>query len=422
MNAAPPVGGAAPRSGLLVVAGEASGDLHGARLVAELRKLVPDLECFGLGGDELERVGLESVAHSRDIAVVGFTEVLGVIAQARRIFHALLEQVRRRRPAAALLIDSPGFNLRLARRLRRLDVPVVYYVSPQVWAWRQGRVKAIARRVSKMLVLFGFEVDFYRDRGVTVRHVGHPLVDEVPRLRHVLDGGSTGPARIALLPGSRENEVRSLLGAMLRALEAVAREQPIEVILLEAPTLDPALLDAILAGTTLVVERIRTPAGVVDTTPSGGFDLGAEDGARDMHAGAAAARRRFDALARCHLALCASGTATLEVGLVGTPMIVLYRVSFFTSLLGRLLLRVPHIGLVNLVLGREVAPELVQHDVNPDRIGAVVERLLGDRAALVAMHRALEPLRERLGESGASRRAAEEVAAVLRAPARVGAA
>jgi lipid-A-disaccharide synthase len=343
--------------------------------------MVPGLECFGLGGDEMRRVGFESVAHSRDIAVVGFTEVLGVIAKARRIFRALLEETERRHPAAALLIDSPGFNLRLARRLRRLGIPVIYYVSPQIWAWRQGRVRSIARRVHKMLVLFAFEVEFYRRHGVAVRHVGHPLVDEVPRLDHVLDDRESRPPRIALLPGSREGEVRALLAAMLRALEAVHRERPLEVIVLEAPTLPPALLDGILAGTTLPIERIR--------------------------------QGRFAALARCHLALCASGTATLEVGLVGTPMIVLYRVSFLTSLLGRALVRVPHIGLVNLVLGREVAPELVQGDVNPERIRSVVERLLGDHAALLEMHRSLEPLRERLGASGASRRAAEEVAAVL---------
>ncbi len=319
--------------------------------------------------------------------MVGFTEVLGVIAKARRIFHDLLAETERRRPAAALLIDSPGFNLRLARRLRKLGVPVVYYVSPQIWAWRQGRVKSIARRVRKMLVLFGFEVDFYRRHGVAVRHVGHPLVDEVPRLDHVLDEVEERRPRIALLPGSRQNEVKSLLGAMLRALEAVQRERPIEVVLLEAPTLpDRTSRRASWPG-----PRCR----------SSGCSQG----------------RLARARSRCHLALCASGTATLEVGLIGTPMIVLYRVSFFTSLLGRALLRVPHIGLVNLVLGREVAPELVQDDVNPERIRSVVERLLGDRAALVSMRRALQPLRERLGESGASRRAAEEVAAVLRSAA-----
>jgi lipid-A-disaccharide synthase len=382
MKPAPSGEGAGPGTRLLVVAGEASGDLHGARLIGELERMVPDLECFGLGGDELQRHRFDSVAHSRDIAVVGFTEVLGVIAKARRIFRALLLEAERRRPAAALLIDSPGFNLRLARRLRRLGVPVVYYVSPQIWAWRQGRVKSIARRVRKMLVLFGFEVDFYRRHGVDVRHVGHPLVDEVPLLDHVLDEKEERRPRVALLPGSRETEVRSLLGAMLKALEAVHRERPIEVVLMEAPTLPHALLDEMLAATTLPIERV--------------------------------AHGRLAALARCHLALCASGTATLEVGLVGTPMIVLYRVSYFTSLLGRWLLRVPNIGLVNLVLGREVAPELVQNDVNPARIGSLVERLLGDRGSLVAMRRALQPLRERLGESGASRRAAEEVAAVLR--------
>ncbi|HVR28270.1 MAG TPA: lipid-A-disaccharide synthase [Thermoanaerobaculia bacterium] len=368
-------------SSLLVVAGEASGDQHGARLLAELRALVPDLDCFGLGGDEMHEQGLASVAHSREIAVVGISEALKVVARARRILRALLAETERRRPAAALLIDSPGFNLHLARRLRRRGVPVIYYVSPQIWAWRMGRVRSIARRVRKMLVLFAFEEEIYRRQGVPVRHVGHPLVDEVPRLDHVLEDGTARPPRIALLPGSRESEVRALLGAMLGALERVQLERPLEVVLIEAPTLPRGLLDQLLAGTTLRLQRIR--------------------------------EGRLAALASCHLALCASGTATLEVGLVGTPMIVLYRVSLVTSLLGRLLLRVPNIGLVNLVLGREVAPELVQRDVHPERIRRLVERLLDDRASLLAMRRSLEPLRELLGEAGASRRAAEEVAAIL---------
>jgi lipid-A-disaccharide synthase len=368
---------------LLVVAGEASGDLHGARLLAELRKMVPDLECFGLGGDELRGEGLRSVAHSREIAVVGFSEALKVVGKARRILRALLLETDRRRPAAAVLIDSPGFNLHLARRLRSRGVPVIYYVSPQIWAWRRGRIRSIARRVNKMLVLFGFEVELYRRHGVPVRHVGHPLVDEVPRFDHVLDGATERTARVALLPGSRESEVRALLGVMIEALERIQRERPLEVVLIEAPTLPPGLLDELLASTTLRLERIR--------------------------------ERRLAALADCHLALCASGTATLEVGLIGTPMIVLYRVSLITSLLGRALLRVPYIALVNLVLGREVAPELVQGDVEPARIRGMVERLLDDRASLREMRRALLPLRERLGEAGASRRAAEEVAAVLAA-------
>jgi len=368
-------------SRLLVVAGEASGDQHGARLLAELRVLVPDLECFGLGGDEMARQGLESAAHSRDIAVVGFSEAFKVIPRARRILRALLEECERRRPAAALLIDSPGFNLHLARRLRSRGIPVVYYVSPQIWAWRRGRVHAIARRVQRMLVLFAFEAELYRRHGVPVSHVGHPLVDEVPALDHVLDDGTARRPRVALLPGSRESEVRALLGAMLGALERVQHARGVEVILIEAPTLPPGLFDELLADSELRLERVR--------------------------------ERRLQALAGCHLALCASGTATLEVGLVGTPMIVLYRVSRFTSLLGRVLLRVPFIGLVNLVLGREVAPELVQGDVCPERIGALVERLLDDRAALLEMRRSLAPLRARLGEPGASRRAAEEVARVL---------
>lgn len=366
---------------LLVVAGEASGDLHGARLLRELHGLSADLECFGLGGEEMCREGFEALAHSGEISVVGFTEVLRVLPRARRLLHRLLAATAERRPAAALLIDSPGFNLRLARHLERLGVPVVYYVSPQLWAWRQGRVRQIARRVRKMLVLFSFEADFYRRHDVPVCHVGHPLVDEVPVLDHVLDEEAAEPRRVAMLPGSRDNEVRSLLPVMLRALSRVGRSRPIEVMLIEARTLPEETFERLLEDSPLQVVRVR--------------------------------ENRFQALSRCHLALCASGTATLEVGLVGTPMMVLYRVTTLTSLIGRFLVRVPRIGLVNLVLGEEVAPELVQGQVRAGQVGDLAGELLGDVERLRRMRRALAPLRELLGESGASRRAAVEVLAVL---------
>jgi len=198
---------------LLVVAGEASGDLHGARLIAELRQRVPGLTTFGLGGDEMRAAGLEAVAHSSEISVVGITEVLKVLPRAREIFAGLLREVDRRRPALAVLVDFPDFNLRLAKELKTRNVEVVYYISPQVWAWRRGRVKKIARLVDRMLVLFPFEVDFYRGHGIQVVHVGHPLVDEVPVLPQGWDRGEPAgePYRVALLPGSRTSEVEALL-------------------------------------------------------------------------------------------------------------------------------------------------------------------------------------------------------------------
>src|SRR5262245_14897050 len=216
---------------LLMVAGEASGDLHGARLLAELHRLRPGLAAFGLGGDELAAAGLEPVAHSSEIAVVGLFEALSVLRRARAIFAALLREVDLRRPAVAVLIDSPEFNLRLAKALRQRGVRVVYYISPQVWAWRRRRVETIARVVDRMLVLFPFEADFYRRHGVDAVHVGHPLVDEVPQLESVWErpGGGEGPFRVALLPGSRRSEVAALLEPLLAAVELLARRLPVAV-------------------------------------------------------------------------------------------------------------------------------------------------------------------------------------------------
>jgi len=369
---------------LLVVAGEASGDLHGARLITELRRHVPDLAPFGLGGDEMRAAGLEAVAHSSEISVVGITEVLKILPRAREVFADLLREVDRRRPALAVLVDFPDFNLRLAKELKARGLEVLYYISPQVWAWRRGRVKTIARLVDRMLVLFPFEVDFYREHDVDVVHVGHPLVDEVPVLPRAWDrdGASFGgPYRVALLPGSRKSEVESLLPTLLEAARRLAGELPVEVRIIRAPTIPPELVDE-------AVELAGLPVEIV-----------AED--------------RFAAIADSHLALCASGTATLEVGLLGTPMIMVYRLASWTYLLAKLLVHLPNVSLVNLVLGRRVVPELIQGDANPRRIAAEAARLLTDAGERGRMREALAEVRGRLGEGGASRRAAAEVAAML---------
>ncbi|HSS48002.1 MAG TPA: lipid-A-disaccharide synthase [Thermoanaerobaculia bacterium] len=370
---------------LLVVAGEASGDLHGARLISELRQRVPGLAAFGLGGDEMRAAGLQSVAHSSEVAVVGITEVLKVLPRIREVFADLLHEVDRRRPALAVLIDFPDFNLRLARQLKERGLEIVYYISPQVWAWRKGRVKTISRLVDRMLVLFPFEVDFYRGHGVDVIHVGHPLVDEVPILPQVWDRGGEeekdGPFRVALLPGSRLSEVEALLPTLLAAVGRLAGRMPIEARSIRAPTVPRELLDEAVELSGLAVEIVESD--------------------------------RFAAVADSHVALCASGTATLEVGLLGTPMLVVYRLASWTYLLARLLVRLPNVALVNLVLGRRVVPELIQGQANPERIAAEAARLLTDAAARREMRTALAEVRCRLGAGGASGRAAGEVAEML---------
>jgi lipid-A-disaccharide synthase len=373
---------------LLVVAGEASGDLHGARLISELRRRVPDLATFGLGGDEMQAAGLEAVAHSSEISVVGLTEALKVLPRAREVFAGLLREVDRRRPVLAVLIDSPEFNLRLARQLKRRGVEVAYYVSPQVWAWRRGRIKTIGRLVDRMLVFFPFEVDLYRRHGVDVVHVGHPLLDEVPQLPQAWDRGEPvgEPYRVALLPGSRLSEIEALLPTLLAAVKRLASELPIEARIVQAPTIAREVLED-------HVELSGLPVRIV-----------AED--------------RFAVIADSHLALCASGTATLEVGLLGTPMVMVYRLASWTYALAKLMVRLPDVSLVNLVSGRRVIPELIQSEANPERIAAEAARLLTDAAARNEMRTALGELRRRLGEGGATGRAAAEVASMLAEAAR----
>lgn len=370
------------RGDLLVVAGEASGDLHAARLLRELRRRRPELRAFGLGSGELRAAGLELVADSRAIAVVGIVEALSVLSRAREIFERLLAEVERRRPAVALLVDFPEFNLRLARALRWRGVRVVYYVSPQVWAWRRGRVRSIAECVDRMLVLFPFEAAFYEQARVPVTHVGHPLVDEVPELAQAWDSEARGALperyRLALLPGSRRSEIAALLPVMLDATSRLARRLPLTPVLVRAPSVDAAELQPHLA---------KHP------------DLAVEIVDRD----------RFAAVAGVHLALCASGTATLETGLLGTPLIVLYRLSRWTWTLARLLVRVPHVSLVNLVLESRVAPELLQGAANAGNVAREAERILRSRAAVDGQRAALAELRQRLGRPGASQRAADEV-------------
>lgn len=362
---------------LLVVAGEASGDAHAAGVLSELLARRPGVRPFGMGGERCAAAGLERLADSAEISVVGITEVWRVLPRARQIFRRLLDEVERRGARTALLVDFAEFNLRLAKALKRRGVRVVYYVSPQIWAWRRGRVKTIARVVDRMLVLFPFEEAFYREHGVEVTHVGHPLVDQVPELERP----PRGPRRrICLLPGSRASEIRHHLPVMARAAQLMAEEAGVEVSWIVAAGLDLAAFSSLLPP---------------------GLDL---EIVRDG---------RFEAIAASDLALCASGTATLEVGLLGTPMVVVYKVSRLTSWIGRVLVRLRDISLVNLVLGRAVVPEVLQGAATAARIRDVAMSLLDDPRRLHNMTRDLAGLRSSLGSPGAGLRAARVVESVL---------
>jgi lipid-A-disaccharide synthase len=365
----------------MVVAGEVSGDIHAGNMLEELRQVESGVSAFGVGGERLATAGLELVARTEELAHMGLVEVLRELPRIRRVMHALVSEAERRRPAVAVLVDSPDFNLRLAGRLRKLDIPVILYVSPQLWAWRQGRVRTVRRLAREVLCILPFEVAFYESHGVRARYVGHPLVDEIRRVGLLDNQPMPARGRLALMPGSRGMEVRQLLPVMLQTLRSIPSPEIEQAVLVEAPGMENeigAILDAHGADSRLV--RVRGEA-------------------------------RRQRLAECELAWTASGTATLECTLLAEPMIVGYRLQPVSYALAKLLVRVPNVALVNLIAGRTVVPELLQREWRQERLAAVTAELLGGGAAQQA--EGLADARSRLGNAGASRQAAKAVAEYL---------
>jgi lipid-A-disaccharide synthase len=375
----------ASRPRLLVSCGEPSGDLYAAELTRHLRERTPDLEVVGLGGDRLVAEGARLLAHVRDVSVVGLFEVLRHLRRLRAVFRSLLNEVDRARPDLAVLVDYAGFNLRLARKLRARGVPVAYYVSPQVWAWRRGRVRTIRETVSHMIVIFPFEEALYREAGVPVTFVGHPLVDLVkpaPDPAAFLTAAGLDPSRpvVAVLPGSRPQEVGHNIPPLAGALRLLAARRPeLQFALAVATGLDSRRLDPVLEGLPL-------------TRLSG-----------QTHALMSAAT----------LGLVASGTATVEAALVEMPMVVVYRLSRLTYTLGRPFVRVPHYAMTNLIAGRRVVKELIQGDFTPESVAEEALALLDDPPARAALRAELGEVRRRLGPPGASERAAGVVIGLL---------
>jgi lipid-A-disaccharide synthase len=376
----------ASRPRLLVSCGEPSGDLYAAELTRHLQTRTPDLDVFGLGGDHLEAGGARLLAHVRDLAVVGLFEVLRHLRRLRAAFRGLLDEVDRSRPALAVLVDYAGFNLRLARKLRARGLPVVYYVSPQIWAWRRGRLRTIRETVSHMIVIFPFEEALYREAGVPVSFVGHPLVDLVrpaPDPAAFLASAGLDPSRpvIAVLPGSRPQEVGHNITPLAGALRLLAARRPeLQFALAVATGLDPRLLEPAVRG--------------LPVTTLGG----------QTHALMSAAT----------LGLVASGTATVEAALADMPMVVVYRLSRLTYTLGRPFVRVPHYAMANLIAGRQVVKELIQADFTPETVAHEALALLDDPPARAALRAGLGEVRRRLGPPGASERAAAVVAGLMK--------
>lgn len=359
---------------IFFVAGESSGDMHGAMLVSALRALDPEVVCEGLGGAAMAGAGMDLRHDLAGEGIMGFVEVVRHFRPIRALFHETLAYLRETRPDALVLIDYPGFNMRLARAAAGLGIQVAYYISPQVWAWKRRRVHTLARHVNKMLVIFPFEKALYDAAGLDCTYVGHPMLDRLEARAPTHRFGRE--LVIGLLPGSRAQEVERLLGPMLEVARGIQARYPI------AHFVTPCASEA-RAG------QVRALAG--------DFPLEVQVGG--MH----------DVLEAAHFCLVTSGTATLETALFGVPMVILYRVNALTYVLARLLVHVRHIGIVNILAGREVVPEFIQSRATAHHILPVALDLIGNTARRAQMKRDLEEVRGLLGGGGASHRAAQAI-------------
>ena len=376
---------------LMIVAGEASGDKHGAKLVAALGELRPDLalEVFGAGGDEMRAAGVETLVDSREVAIMGALEVARALPKFLRVFRRLRDAARERKPDLVVLIDWPEFNLRLAKKLHRDGHRMVYYISPQIWAWRSYRIRAIRRYVERMLVILPFEKDYYQQHGVEVDYVGHPLLDSVrvtATREEFCSRNRLDPLRpiVALLPGSRHSELKFILPPLLGAAKRLNRSHPqLQFLLPLARTFHRQEIES----------QIRS--------------------INNLHL---IEHDTYNAIAAADLAVVASGTATLETAIIGTPLIIVYRASQLNWRIFHPMINIPFVGMPNLIAGREIAPEMLQQALNAESLSARVIELLDDPAWLSRMQRDLARVRETLGAANASERAARRILDLLAGP------
>lgn len=416
----------------MIVAGEASGDKHGGSLARAIKRLYPEInfELFGSGGEEMRAAGVETLVDARDVAIIGVPEIARALGKLYRAYRTLIKAARSRRPSVIVLIDWPDFNMRLAKKLHREGLKIVYYVSPQVWAWRKYRVRALRRDVDRMLVILPFEEAFYQQAGIAVEYVGHPLAEAVRATlsrdefchRHGLD-----PARpiFALLPGSRQKEIHYHLPLMLDAAErlriadcglwnqetAPAQVKPDKSAVSNPQSEAPQFI--IPLASTVRREEVEAITGQVRegrTKQAGGdaaeIDVAIVEG------------DTYNALCYSEIAVVASGTATVEAALAGTPMVIIYRGSEINWRLIRPLIHLDTFGMVNLIAGRRIVPELIQHDATGERIASEIQSIVSDPGRLSRIREDLGVVRQVLTarEGSAAERAARSVIEIARVP------
>ncbi len=369
---------------VMMIAGEVSGDVHGAGVVRELKRRQPSIEIYGIGGERMEREGMTLTYHVRELSFMGFIEVLKHLPLIRSVERTLEQLLVLKKPDVVVLIDYPGFNLRFARKVKKHGVKVVYYISPQVWAWKKGRVKKMRGLLDKMLVVFPFEEEIYRNEGIDVKFVGHPLLEEL-NVEFTRDqfckrfGVDPQKKILALIPGSRRQEVQNLFSVMARAAGVLQDEEDLEVVVAVAPNLHKELFRMYLPES----NRLHF---VENAT--------------------------HEVMKYADLAVVTSGTATLETACFETPMIIVYRTSWLTYLIARSLVRIKNIGLVNIVAGKTIVPELIQHNVTVQRIVELASGLINNEAQQTAMEKSLSAVKGLLGTKIASANVADVILAM----------
>jgi len=373
----------------MIIAGETSGDLHGGSLASALKEAQPQLRLIGLGGKNMIRAGIESYRNIDDLSIVGLGEVISNLGKFKALFRLLVEKLDSEKPDCVVLIDYPEFNLRFAQEVKKRKIPLVYYISPQVWAWRKGRVKIIKMTVDKMVVVFKFEEEMYRKEGVDVEFVGHPLLDVVkPRFskdefirNNRLDGEKK---TVALLPGSREIEVVRNLPTMIRAASLIKKgfDEDVQFVIAKVVGVKDEIYEGILKS-----HDFETT--IIEDCP-------------------------YDCVNISDVVLAASGTATLETAILEKPMLVIYKVSLLTWLMGRVLVKIPNIGLVNIVAGERIVPEFIQFNATPQKIATEAISLLSSSEKSNEIKAKLKTVKDNLGSPQASKRTAQIILDLIR--------
>ena len=373
---------------ILIVAGEASSDLHAANLIREIKALDPKIKFFGLGGEKMRQAGAQIYYDLVELAVVGFFEVIKNLKKFKEIFNLILNKTDLIHPDLAILVDYPGFNLRLAKQLKKRQIPVIYYISPQIWAWGRNRTKTIKRLINKMLVFFKFEEELYKKEEIPVSFVGHPLLDTArPTLmkEEIFNKFHIRPTRftITLLPGSRLREVKAHLPIMLETAHLIHKElAEVQFLILRTSTVKEEIYNKILAPYKLPLHLLT------DIT--------------------------YDGLAYCDFAIVASGTATLETAILGIPMAIIYKVSFLTWLYLKAMIKIPYIGMVNIIANEMIVPEFIQYNAKPRKIANYAIRTLTHEEEHNRIKQLLFKVKSRLGEPNATQRAAREILECLK--------